>query len=125
MIAYSPGKKFRFLIFLILFIGICNTVFPLQTRISGIINHYGRVTGIGTDYVIVNDPVQFAQFAAGDTVLLIQMKGARIYSIEAPSYGTPEFSYGKPGMHEFLLVSAVEGGTKKITFTSNIINAFP
>jgi gliding motility-associated-like protein len=112
----------KLLIFSLLLVsGISGPLFS-QTKISGIINKYGRVTGIGTDYVIVDDATQFAQFLPGDTVLLIEMKGVRIYTSELPlSYGTPEFSYGPSGKHEFLTILSVDGGTKKITFRNNII----
>jgi len=123
MIKGSDRHINKLILSLLVFLGFASALFS-QTKISGIINEYGHVTGIGTDYVIVNDPVQFAKFAVGDTVLLIQMKGSRIYSFEASLYGFLESSYGKPGKHEFLLISALDGGTKKITFTSNLINVF-
>ncbi len=95
-----------------------------QTKISGTINQYGHVTGIGSNYVIVNDPTQFAQFAVGDTVLLIQMKGAIISLEENPgTIGTLVDSVGAPGIHEFLLISAIDIGNK-ITFKKKILNTF-
>ena len=94
-----------------------------QTSISGIINRYSRVTSIGKDNVIVNDVNQFSQFSPGDTVLLIQMKGVRIYSGEENFYGTPESSYGPSGMHEFLIIHSVEPSINKITFTNTIVNS--
>jgi gliding motility-associated-like protein len=111
------------LILSLLFGGFACIVFS-QTKIGGTINKYGHVTSLGADYVIVEDAVQFAQFAPGDTVLLMQMKGARIYSTDASSYGTPENLYGNPGKHEFLLISSVNSGAKKITFQNDIVNAF-
>ncbi len=92
-----------------------------QTHISGTINKYGRVTGISTDYVVVGNSSEFSQFQAGDTVLLMQMKGVRIYSKEDASYGSSGFSYGKAGMHEFLTVLSVEAGNI-IRFRNNIVN---
>ena len=73
-----------------------------QTKISGIVNQYARVNSIGTDFVIIDDETQFARFAPGDTVLLMQMKGARIYGSENASYGTGYALYGQPGKHELL-----------------------
>jgi gliding motility-associated-like protein len=113
----------KLILSLLVILGFLSSSFS-QTKINGIINQYGHVTGIGTDFVIVDDPTQFSQFAVGDTVLLIQMKGARIYVTENSAFGTLENVYGKPGKHEFLLVSGIDGGTKKITFKNDIINAF-
>lgn len=93
-----------------------------QTTVNGIINQYGHVTSIGTDFVVVDDVTEFNQFAAGDTVLLIQMKGARIYTIEAPSYGGLDGTYGNPGKHEFLIIQTVVPGTKTIIFRNDIVN---
>ena len=88
---------FKYLIISILLIsGFTGSLFS-QTKISGIINKYGRVTSLGTDFVIVSDEAQFDQFSQGDTVLLMQMKGARIYASETSTYGTAYASYGQPG----------------------------
>ncbi len=95
-----------------------------QTSVSGVINKYGRVSALGTDYVIIEDRSQFEQFAKDDTVLLIQMKGVRITTIDDNSYGSLQSAYGNPGEHEFLIIQAVESGTKKIVFRNNIINSF-
>jgi gliding motility-associated-like protein len=95
-----------------------------QTKINGTINLYGHVTGIGADYVNVDDLTQFNQFAIGDTILLIQMKGAKIYATESSAFGTLENLSGKPGKHEFLLISGIDGGAKKITFKNAIKNNF-
>ncbi len=92
-----------------------------QEKISGIINDYGRVTSIGTDYVIVEDPVDFAKFKPGDTTLLIQMKGVMCVVPENGSYGNNQY-VGATGAYEFLLVLSVEPGTKKITFRNDISN---
>lgn len=110
-----------FLTLLVLSGCIC-AVYP-QTKVSGVINKYAHVTGLGADYVIINDPVAFAQFHAADTVLLIQMKGAGIYSEETAAYGDVASIYGKPGKHEFLIIQSIDGGLKKITFRNNIVNS--
>ncbi len=107
---------------LLLFAGFNSSLYA-QTRINGTINQYGRVTSIGVDYVIVNDVTQFNQFHAGDTILLLQMKGIRIYPTEDASYGSSGYSYGEAGKHEFLVILSVEGGTKKIVFKNNIVTA--
>lgn len=107
---------------LFLFTGISEVIHS-QTHIGGVINSYGHVNSIGVDNVVVNDPIQFAQFSPGDTVMLIQMKGARIYLIENPSLnGTVENTYGPAGMYEFLIIQSVNTGSKTIYFKNNILN---
>ncbi|MFH0843575.1 MAG: gliding motility-associated C-terminal domain-containing protein [Bacteroidota bacterium] len=101
---------------LLVITGFIEPLFP-QTSISGVVNQYARVTGIGVDYVVIENETQFDKFAPGDTVLLMQMKGERII----PS-GTGEWEYGKTGRYEFLTVSECNNGTNTIVFRSNIIN---
>ena len=110
------------IISLLLITGLSEPLFS-QTKISGVINKYGRVTSKGIDYVVINDETQFDQFAAGDTVLLIQMKGAGIYADESISFGDPYFSYGMAGKHEFLTVLSVDDVTNTIVFRNNIVNS--
>ncbi len=112
----------KYLIISILLISVFTGSLFSQTKISGIINKYGRVTSKGTDFVIVADEVQFDQFSQGDTVLLMQMKGARIYASESPTYGTAYLSYGQPGRHEFLTILSVDDAINKIIFRNNIVN---
>jgi hypothetical protein len=108
---------------LLLLTGLSTSVFSQKT-ISGIINEYARVNSIGTDYVIVDDETQFHQFAAGDTVLLIQMKGVRIDAREISSFGNAGFQYGQTGAHEFLTVLSVDDVTNKIIFRNDIISSY-
>lgn len=93
-----------------------------QRNISGIINKYGRVSALGADNVTVPDEFQFGQFAAGDTIMLIQMKGVRILVQESGSFGTFEYNYGLPGQHEFLIVESVNDASNTIKFRTNIIH---
>jgi gliding motility-associated-like protein len=114
---------------LLLLLSFSTTALSFQTKISGVINKYGKVTGIGTDYVIVNDPAQLAQFSAGtgaggDTVLLIQMKGAQGKISEDNSYGNLQFNVGSPGKYEFLIIQSIDIGLKRIVFRNNISNSF-
>jgi hypothetical protein len=119
----SPKILNKLLFSLLLSAGLSSSLFA-QTSIGGIINSYAKVDNIGSNYVIVNDAIRYAQFAAGDTVLLIQMKGARIYTLENASYGVLENYYGKPGTHEFLIIESVDDGLRRITFTKGIVNTF-
>ena len=123
MIRRSHYKNKILILSLILFFGFICNLFS-QTTINGIINQYGKVTAVGTDYVIIDDPVQFAQFAADDKVLIIQMKGLNVYVSNDNSYGTQESVYGSPGKYEFLLISSVVPATKRINFTAFFINSY-
>ena len=93
-----------------------------QTKISGVVNQYARVNSIGADYVIIDDEAHFQLFAPGDTVLLMQMKGVRIYGSESASYGDGYAMYGQPGKHEFLTISTCNDFDNKIVFRSDIAN---
>jgi hypothetical protein len=114
-----PGN-IKYLVFSLLLLTIFIGSLSGQVKISGVVNDYAHVTGLGTDYVIIDDEAQFDQFAEGDTVLLIQMKGIRIYVPEDGNYGLQENSLGPPGAHEFLTILSIDDGTNKITFRNNI-----
>ncbi len=87
-----------------------------QELISGVVNRYAKVNSISPGFVTV-DPAQASQFTAGDYVLLIQMQGVGIQTIEDNSYGlNVQSRYGEPGGYEFLIVQSVVGGN--IYFTS-------
>jgi len=117
------SKDIKYLIISILLISAFAGSLFSQTKIGGIINKYGRVTSLGTDFVIVSDEAQFDQFSQGDTVLLMQMKGARIYGYEDLTYGTAYTSYGRPGRHEFLTILSVDDALNKIVFRNEIDNS--
>lgn len=90
-------------------------------------NVYKRVVGgavLGTDFVIVDDPTNFSKFAAGDTVLLIQMRGVTSNATEEGSYGNYVGLSGSPGLYEFLIVSTTDPGTLKIWFKNNLVNDY-
>jgi gliding motility-associated-like protein len=95
-----------------------------QETISGVINKYAKVNIISAGYVIVS-PVQATQFSAGDYVLLIQMQGVGIQTIQG-SYGVNVQSLiGTPGAYEFLQIQSVNTGTGEIMFTRNVyINSY-
>ncbi|MGA1976890.1 MAG: gliding motility-associated C-terminal domain-containing protein [Bacteroidales bacterium] len=95
-----------------------------QRSISGVINQYAYVSTVGTDNVIVPDPTQFSYFSAGDTVLLMQMKGVECIVANDYSYGQEQTMEGNTGIYEFLIVLSVESGTQKVTFRNNIMNTY-
>ena len=115
-------KSLILILTILLFTGI-HTSLSGQRNISGIINKYGRVSALGIDNVTVPDETQFNQFAAGDTILLIQMKGVRIIAEEGHEFGTFEYNYGLPGQHEFLIIESVNDAGNIITFRTNIIHS--
>jgi hypothetical protein len=95
-----------------------------QEIISGVINKYAKVNSISPGFIIV--PLsQVTQFSANDYVLLIQMQGVGIQTIQG-SYGVNVQSLiGTPGAYEFLQILSVNNGTGQITFTRNIfINTY-
>jgi len=118
----SLSRYIKWLILSLLIVAGFNTFLSAQTSISGVINQYARVNSIGADYVIIDDETQFDQFAVGDTVLLMQMKGARIYAKEDPSYGFGYALYGQPGKYEFLTILSLDDGTNTVVFRNNIVN---
>ncbi|MBN1108654.1 MAG: gliding motility-associated C-terminal domain-containing protein [Bacteroidales bacterium] len=114
----------KYLILSLLFFSASLPVLFSQKNINGVVNRYARVTSFGTDYVIVSDEGpnagDIAGFEAGDTILLIQMKGVRTYVAEGVSYGTLEGTVGLPGQHEFLIVQEVDVPSGQITFRNDI-----
>jgi gliding motility-associated-like protein len=121
------GKSFcyisKVLLILIILSGLTVSVFSQERQITSITNVYRQVTAIGpaADNVILNN---IDSIAAGDTVLLIQMKGAIIYEVETSSYGSYRESIGVPGSSEFLIVETVDAGTKSVTFTNDIFKSY-
>ena len=109
----------RVIISLLLFSCIYSASFS-QEKIHGIINDYGRVTTIGADFVIVEDPIEYSKFRENDTILLVQMKGVKCIVPENGNYGDYQTSVGTPGGYEFLIVLSKEDLTNKITFRNNI-----
>lgn len=80
---------------------------------------FAHVSAILADRVTVDD---VAGFAAGDTILMIQMQGVGI--ITNPGvYGNYQNSYGQPGMHEFLIIQSVSAPST-IIFRNNILKPF-
>ena len=113
--------KVLFISLLLIVFNNSKTVFAQQT-IGGVINSYTSVTSIsGTASVIVSDVTNFAD---GDTVLLIQMQGVKIYVADDGSYGTYYGSLGTPGAYEFIIIQSINTGTKEVTFKSDLIKSY-
>ncbi len=122
--SYRSCRYIRLIIIALLFF--YGSVFNCfsQTPIGGVVNQYAHVDGIGIDYVEISDEAQFQQFSAGDTVMLIQMKGVEIVTDDNQHYGKPTAVIGSPGKHEFFLVDYVDDPNNRIYFFRDILTSF-
>ncbi|NOY35948.1 MAG: gliding motility-associated C-terminal domain-containing protein [Chlorobi bacterium] len=91
-----------------------------QTPVSGVINAYGKVVSIdGTDRVSLADA---SAFAAGDTVMIVQMKGVGInVNNNIGSFGSMQNKYST-GHYELLIVLSVSGN--QIVFTADLSKTY-
>ncbi|MFO7922673.1 MAG: gliding motility-associated C-terminal domain-containing protein [Bacteroidales bacterium] len=91
-----------------------------QTEISGVINSYSAVDSIiGNQSVIVRNP---SHFQSGDTVLLIQMKGLSVITVDTPTEYGRQQDINKSGNYEFLLVDRIDNDT--VRFTRELIKEY-
>ena len=114
--------KFLYLILLVLF-GSDVVLFAQGKQIGGVINLYKHVTDI--DPLLSGRSVRLADtdgLSVGDTVLLIQMKGAIMHASENTIFGSLYDYSGTPGMHEFLIIQSIS--SPNVTFTRSIKNAY-
>ncbi|MEP7219515.1 MAG: hypothetical protein ABI876_11400, partial [Bacteroidota bacterium] len=86
--------------------------------ISGIINIYTSVTRVMVRGVDVTDA---DGFGPGDTVVIIQMKGAFIHKPNTAGYGTI-LSYNNAGNYEFGIIDSVLG--LRITLRDTIVRGY-
>ena len=95
----------RFLFISLLLVLFNNSfLFSADKEIGGVINKYARVTFIPaspTATITVSDVTNFSE---GDTILLIQMQGASIYTTDDALYGFLDHPLGKVGGYEFLII---------------------
>ncbi|MEA1897959.1 MAG: hypothetical protein U9N53_09910, partial [Bacteroidota bacterium] len=92
-----------------------------QIPISGVINHYVKVVSEDEDDAVsVSDA---SGFQVGDTVLIIQMKGAEIDPdlTNLGAFGFPQ-NINSAGKYEFLLISAISGN--QISFTADLLATY-
>jgi len=98
------GIKF-FFVFL-LFLSFIDT---RAQNISGIINTYASVTAIDSSSCPVNITLSSAAgYNVGDTVVIIQMKGATIDVTNVSTFGNV-LNYGDAGNYEFGIISKITG----------------
>lgn len=123
MIVKSDCYIKKLVLNLLILFGLLIALSAQDKKIGGIINIYKHVTEItGIDNVTVEVDVTGIQ--AGDTVLLIQMKGIIINVPEGGSYGSYKDKINASGQSEFLIVESVNGGTKNIVFTNDILKTY-
>ncbi len=120
-----PRRSYRniicFILSLLILSVLAENVYSQDAAIGGIVNSYSKVTAIGFDNVTLNNTTSFE---AGDTVMLIQMKGITIIVDETTNNGNGAIALGKPGMFEFLTVNTVDQGTKVVTFNNAISRVY-
>lgn len=89
-----------------------NSNTSVSTNISGIINDYTPVLSLGicNNTIIVEDA---SAFGIGDTVLIIQMKGAEIETSNNSDYGNI-LNYNSSGNYEFNYVKSVIGNSVEL-----------
>jgi hypothetical protein len=101
---------------------ISNAVTVAQKSLSGNLNqpfaHVVSIPPSPTDRVIVDN---VSGFKANDTILLIQMQGVKIL---LDVYGNMQDKLGEPGMHEFLIIQSVNGGTNEIIFRNELLRSY-
>lgn len=90
------------------------------TGTGGVINEYAAVLSfdICTNTMVVDDALKFN---AGDTIVIMQMKGAAIDSSNSNAFGTIS-GYNNAGKYEFNYVKSKTGNT--IEFANTILNNY-
>ena len=108
---------------IVLFIVVSFSWFFVPTKlhaqnISGVVNAYINVTNVGINSVTVSNA---SNYAVGDEVLLIQMKGATITTGNVPTFGTVT-ALNNAGNFEFATILTKVANT--LTFTSNLCKTY-
>jgi hypothetical protein len=123
MIGRSVCHIKKIVLSLLILSGLTVSLFSQDKQIGGKINVYRRVEqiGPGLNNVTLNST---DSIAPGDTVLMIQMQGIAI-GTDQNAYGyAVQDTLGAPGGYEFLKVLTVDGGTRKVVFSRNLLNSF-
>ena len=112
----------RLFVSLLILLDFSGTALLSQKNLSGNLNQPNThvISISASDRVIVDD---VTGFGVNDTILLIQMQGVGILT-GTLDYGNIQNIFGQPGMHEFLIIQSVNGGTKEIVFRNNIRETF-
>ena len=89
-----------------------------DSEISGVINTYASVTGLGTDNVTVTSA---GGFGNGDKVIVMQMNGADINQSNSASFGDVT-AINNAGNYEYARIKSVSGNT--IEFLTDLERAY-
>ena len=92
----------------------------LSQSISGTINSYHKVISIGGNNASVEVP-SASGLAVGDTVLIIQMQGAQIYSANNAGYGAV-IDYNGSGYFEYAIICNILANT--VSFNEELSNNY-
>lgn len=113
MLSARLNKKFFFPVFFI-FLSLASCVFSQTTNsLAGIVNSYTPILLISGCSIEVADA---SDFAVGDRVVIIQMKGAIVDTTNTASFGDI-LSLNNCGNYEFSHVSGISGNTIFLTDT--------
>ena len=100
MIGSSACNIKKILVSLLLISALTASLFSQDRKVSGIINTYRHVVAIGPAGTLTatlnNVTVPGDTIAPGDTILLIQMKGAIIVGSESSDFGGLKDMWGLP-----------------------------
>ena len=104
----SKTPKMRITPFVFLFVfSFCNNIFS-QTTLSGIINHYTKVTALQSECTSQLTVQNTDGFFPGSGVLIIQMQGASIDQSNSSSFGNI-IDMGGSGFYEKNLIDSIVG----------------
>jgi len=92
----------------------------LSQNISGTINSYHKVISIGGNNASV-EVSSTSGLAVGDTVLIIQMQGAQIYSANNAGYGAV-IDYNGSGYFEYAIICNISANT--VSFNEELSNNY-
>jgi hypothetical protein len=118
------SKCVRIPAFIVLVLTIAGSEISAQKVLSGNINqpqtHVKSFVSTPGSVITVDD---ITGFAIGDTVLMIQMQGVGILTLDGPSWGSYQNKIGEPGLHEFLIIQNITP-PDQIAFMNNIIGSY-
>jgi hypothetical protein len=92
-----------------------------QTNIGGTINAYANVISFNPTCANKFTVAGTTGFAAGNAIIVIQMKGAVIDEANASSFGTIN-AYNSAGLWEKAFIASITGN--EITLTNNLLNTY-
>lgn len=87
---------------------------------TGGINSYARVTSVGTTHVVADN---VTGFAAGDTVMIMQMSGVSI-NVASGVRGNYQNKIGEPGSYEITIIESVNSATGRVNLTRTMLNEY-